>query len=110
MEITTSLWFEVSIVSIIFTIGNIVIGHFEEQTPRIRRILKYLFILLLICCISYFFGRKYAFILLGILLLFPIYIHAYHLPYKKGINGWTGEPKSKYYDLRGWDKDVFKEK
>jgi hypothetical protein len=26
---------------------------------------------------------------------------------KKGINGWTGEPKSKYYDFRGWDKNIF---
>jgi hypothetical protein len=29
------------------------------------------------------------------------------LPKKKGINGWTGEPKSKYYDFRGWDKNIF---
>jgi hypothetical protein len=27
---------------------------------------------------------------------------------KKGINGWTGEPKSKYYEYRKWDKDIFK--
>jgi len=22
------------------------------------------------------------------------------------INGWTGEPKSKYYEFRGWDKPI----
>ena len=22
---------------------------------------------------------------------------------KQGVNGWTGEPKEKYYQLRGWD-------
>src|SRR5258708_22258642 len=26
---------------------------------------------------------------------------------KKGINGWTGEPKSKYYEFRKWNKDIF---
>lgn len=28
-------------------------------------------------------------------------IHAWWLP-KHGINGWTGEPKDRYYALRGW--------
>jgi hypothetical protein len=27
---TNSLWFEVAIVSIIYAVGNIVFGHFEE--------------------------------------------------------------------------------
>ena len=32
-----------------------------------------------------------------------VYVHAVWLP-SKGINGWTGEPKDKYYELRGWPK------
>jgi hypothetical protein len=28
-------------------------------------------------------------------------IHMWWLP-KHGINGWTGEPRAKYYQLRGW--------
>ena len=39
---TESLWFEVSIVSIIYALGNILMGQFEEQTPKIRRVGKYL--------------------------------------------------------------------
>lgn len=31
---TDSLWFEIAIVSIIFALGNILMGHFEEQTPK----------------------------------------------------------------------------
>jgi hypothetical protein len=31
------------------------------------------------------------------------FIHAIWLP-GKGINGWTGEPENKYYELRGWKK------
>ena len=37
-----------------------------------------------------------------------LYIHIVILG-KHGINGWTGEPKEKYYEFRGWDKDIFKE-
>jgi hypothetical protein len=37
-----------------------------------------------------------------------LYIHVILLP-KKGINGWTGEPKSRYYDFRKWNKDIFKD-
>jgi hypothetical protein len=32
-----------------------------------------------------------------------MYIHAVWLP-SKGINGWTAEPRDKYYQLRGWKK------
>ena len=28
-------------------------------------------------------------------------VHAWWLP-RHGINGWTAEPKEKYYALRGW--------
>ena len=57
---------------------------------------------------SIYFGRTAAFVLLGVSLVPVLYIHAVLLP-KKGINGWTGEPKSKYYDFRGWSKDIFNE-
>jgi hypothetical protein len=107
MFTTESLWFEIAVVSIIFAVGNITMGHFEEQTPRVRRVGKYLLILALICGISVLFGRAIALIVLGLSLIPVLYIHAYYLPRKKGINGWTGEPKSKYYDFRNWNKDIF---
>ena len=107
---TDSLWFEIAIVSIIYAIGNICFGHFEEQTPKVRRIGKYILTLIIICVLSVYTGRIVAMLLLGSFLLPLLYVHGYYLPKKKGINGWTGEPKSKYYELRGWDKDIFKEK
>ncbi|MBD2699356.1 hypothetical protein IC229_01820 [Spirosoma sp. BT702] len=107
MWTTESLWFEVGIVSIIFAVGNMTMGHFEEQTPKIRRIGKYLFILLLICGISMVFGRTTAMTALSTFIIPLLYVHGYYLPKKKGINGLTGEPKSKYYDFRGWDKNIF---
>jgi hypothetical protein len=48
--------------------------------------------------------------LLSILIFPVIYVHGYYLPKRKGINGWTGEPKSKYYEFRNWDKDIFSKK
>ena len=107
MWVTDSLWFEIAIVSMIFAIGNILMGHFEEQTPKIRRVGKYLLTIILICGISTLFGRAAAMGLLAFSLLPILYIHMCYLPKKKGINGWTGEPKSRYYEFRKWNKDIF---
>lgn len=103
------MWFEVAIVSIIYAIGNITMGHFEEQTPKARRVGKYLLTILIVCLISYYFGRTVSMLVLSSFALPFAYIHFYYLPKKKGINGLTGEPKSRYYEFRGWNKDIFKE-
>ena len=110
MWTTESLWFEIAIVSIIYALGNILMGHFEERTAKIRRVAKYLLTLLLICAISVFFGRTVSMLLLAGFIIPVAYVHAYYLPKKKGINGWTGEPKSKYYEFRKWNKDIFSER
>ena len=107
---TDSLWFEIALVSIIYSVGNMTLGHFEEQTPKLRRVAKYLLTILIVCLIKYFLGRKIALIILCILIFPVLYIHFYYLPKKKGINGLTGEPKSKYYEFRGWDKNIFDRK
>jgi hypothetical protein len=109
MWTTDSLWFEIAIVSIIYALGNILMGHFEEQTPKIRRVGKYLLTLVLVCSISVYFGRTSSMTLLSLFIIPLLYVHGYYLPKKKGINGWTGEPKSKYYEFRHWDKDIFSE-
>jgi hypothetical protein len=105
---TETLWTEVAVVTIFFLLGHIYFGHFEERSPKWRKLLKYIITLAIIICISNYAGRIYAFGLLGLALLPVLYIHGVVLP-KKGINGWTGEPKGKYYDFRGWSKDIFNE-
>ena len=104
MLMIDSIWFEIAIVSIIYAIGNIVFGHFEEHTSKIKRVSKYILTLIIIAGISTYFGRTIALVTLALFFLPAIYIHTIALP-KKGINGWTAEPKEKYYELRGWDKD-----
>jgi hypothetical protein len=98
-----SVWFEVAVVSTIFAVGNILFGHFEEGTPKWRRLLKMVLMLGLSVAISAFLGRVWFWAFLGGLLLPVLYIHAWWLP-SKGINGWTGEPRDKYYALRGWKR------
>ncbi|MFC0514156.1 hypothetical protein ACFFGT_08100 [Mucilaginibacter angelicae] len=110
MWATESLWFEVAVVSIIYALGNIIFGHFEERTPVVRRVGKYLLTLIIVVAISFYIGRPVAMAFLAIFIVPLVYIHAYYLPRKKGINGLTGEPKSKYYEFRKWDKNIFDQK
>lgn len=105
---TNTLWFEVAVVGLIFSLGHILMGHFEERTSRWRKLLKFVVTLIIVITLSVFFGRTVAFGLLILMFLPVIYIHGIWLP-RRGINGWTAEPKSKYYEFRNWDKNIFKE-
>jgi hypothetical protein len=95
------MWMEAAIVATIFAVGNILFGHWEAETPKWRRLLKFVLILLLTLGISTSLGRRWAFLFLGILGLAALIVHAWWLP-RHGINGWTAEPKEKYYAMRGW--------
>jgi len=101
-----SLWFEVSIVSSTLLMGNIFMGHFEERTSKLRRFVKSVILVVLFVMLSAFFGRAVASVVFGLLFIPVLYIHGIWLP-KQGVNGWTGEPKSKYYEMRGWSKNIF---
>lgn len=97
------MWFEVAVVATGFAIGNILFGHFEEGTPKWRRVLKFVIVVGMTIGVSNLAGRRWAFLLLALLSIAPLVIHVWWLP-KHGINGWTGEPKDKYYQLRGWKR------
>jgi len=97
---TQTLWFDVAIVMTIFAIGNIMFGHFEEHKAKPRRIVKVVIVTAVIVLLSYAGLRWVAFILMGLMGVIAAYVHIVWLP-KHGINGWTGEPKDKYYALLG---------
>lgn len=103
-----TLWFEIAVVCGITAIGSIFFGHFEEHTPWYRRLIKLVFFNAVVVLLSYYLGRAWSFGFLAIMLLGVVYIHGIWLP-GKGINGLTGEPKDKYYKLRGWEKFLNKE-
>lgn len=94
-------WFEVAVVCGLTAVGTILMGHWEAGTPKWRRILKIVLISGLSVLISATAGRAWFFVFLGVILLLVLLIHFWWLP-RKGVNGWTGEPREKYYALRGW--------
>jgi hypothetical protein len=100
---TDTLWLEVAIVCGLTAFGSIFFGHFEEGTWKWRRVLKLAMTNIITVSLSALFGRFWAFGFLGFMLAAVLVIHLWWLP-KHGINGWTGEPKEKYYALRGWKR------
>lgn len=94
-------WFEVAVIFGICALGNIFFGHFEEYTPKWRRVAKPFVLGGVSVLISALAGRAWFFALMGAFTLAFAIIHGWWLP-RLGINGWTAEPKEKYYALRGW--------
>jgi hypothetical protein len=99
---TETLWFEAAVVLGIFAVGNIVFGHFEAHKPTWKRILKVVVLLAITLALSAGVGRIWAMGLLGVLILVAAYVHLVWLP-RQGVNGWTGEPRQRYYELIGYD-------
>jgi hypothetical protein len=50
--------------------------------------------------LTYYAGRLVSYSILLAMSLWGVYIHAVWLP-RNGVNGWTGEPRERYYQLRG---------
>lgn len=97
---TQTVWFDVALVMSIFAVGNILFGHFEEHKPKARRILKVILIVGLVVALSIAGLRWVGYIVIAMLGAAVAYVHIWWLP-GHGINGWTGEPKEKYYELLG---------
>ena len=92
---------DVGAMAVFLIIGNVLFRHFDPMLTLPRRIAKVALILAVTATVSYFFGRTGVIVAFTIALLPIVYIHGIWLP-KHGVNGWTGEPKAKYYALRGW--------
>ena len=95
------MWFEIAIVAALLLVGQILFARFEERTPRWRILFKHALGIAIFVSVSYFFGRFWFYVSLVAAAIPVLIIHAWWLP-KNGVNGWTGEPKDKYYELRGW--------
>jgi hypothetical protein len=95
---TNTLWFEIAIVMAIFAFGNILFGHFEAHKPKWQRVLKIVNVTVIFVVLSVFLGRAWAFGFLALLLLGAAIIHLWWLP-RNGVNGWTAEPRERYYEL-----------
>jgi hypothetical protein len=97
-----NLWIDAAVMASMFALGNILFGHFEERTPKWRRVLKFFLMTGGIVLLSATAGRAWSIGFVSTLLGLVAVIHFWWLPRKYGINGLTAEPKDKYYALRGW--------
>src|SRR5262245_24464440 len=97
---TDTQWFDVAVVGVMFAVGNILFGHFEEHRSKARRLLKFALFLAATVAFSYSGLRWVAYGAMGVLTVLVTYIHLWWLP-SRGVNGWTGEPKERYYELIG---------
>lgn len=85
----------------LYVVGNILFSHFEVETPKLKRLLKLAIFSAIMVLIYVTLGRPWSLVWLVLPIAAVIYIHAVWLP-RHGINGLTGEPRDKYYELRGW--------
>lgn len=102
MWATDTLWFDVALMATLIAIGSTLLGRFEEHKPRWRRVLKVSLGIGLFVGVSATAGRPWMLALLGLTLVAVAIVHAWWLP-KHGVNGWTAEPRERYYALLGLD-------
>jgi hypothetical protein len=93
--------FDLAVMAMFLAVGNIVFWKFDPFQSLWRRALKIVTALAITATVSHYFGRKGVFIWFAIAALPVLYVHGIWLP-RHGVDGWTGEPKEKYYALRGW--------
>ena len=101
---TNTYWFDVAIAATVLAFGHLAFGRFEEHRPWWRRTLKLVASLALFVGVSVFAGREWLYTLLGVTAVFVLAVHGWWLP-KHGVNGWTAEPRERYYALRGLGPD-----
>jgi len=98
------MWMPVAITAFIFAVGNILFGHFQERTPKWRRVAKVVLVLSVIGAISAKAGPLWGLAPVAVMLVVFVIVHLWWLP-KHGINGLTGEPRDKYYELMRWSRE-----
>jgi hypothetical protein len=99
---TNTHWFDVSVAMTVFMLGQLGFGRFVEYQSRWRRLLKTLLGAGLLVATSSWAGRAWMYVLLALIVTGVGVVHAWWLP-RKGVNGWTAEPRARYYALMGLD-------
>lgn len=102
MWLTDTYWFDVAVATSLLMLGHLFFGRFSEYQPRWRRLLKSLIGVAMIVGTTVLFGRVWSWVLIGVIVLAVVVVHGWWLP-KKGVNGWTAEPRDRYYELMGLD-------
>ena len=98
MWTTDTRWFDIATFSTLWVVLVFVFGHFEQHKPAWRRLTKFAVLLILFLVLAETAGRPVAYAVLGLLLIAGASLHFAVLS-KRGINGWTGEPREKFEAL-----------
>jgi hypothetical protein len=94
--------FDLFLASTLFALGSIVFGHFEAKTPLPRRLAKLASFLGLTALVSWVLGQPWSLIWIFGVFGLGLGFHVWWTK-KHGIGVFSGEPREKYYQLRGWD-------
>lgn len=98
MWTTDTRWFDVATFSTLWVVLLLVFGHFEQHKPAWRRLTKFAVLLVLFLVLAETAGRPVAYAVLGLLLIAGASLHFAVLS-RRGINGWTGEPRERFNAL-----------
>jgi len=101
---TDTYWFDVAIATTGLMLGHLCFGRFVEHRSRWRRLLKSLIGVAMVVGTTAWAGRGWMFGLLGAIAIGVLVVHGWWLP-RNGVNGWTAEPRDRYYALLGLDSN-----
>ena len=101
---TDTYWFDVALATTLLLLVHMAFYRFESFKPRWRILLKSVIGVGLVVGTTMMFGRQWTYVLIAAIAVMVIAVHGWWLP-RHGINGWTAEPRDKYYELIGLDPD-----
>jgi len=91
---------ELLLIMVVMLQGFLFFGHFEEKTPKRRRLLKWAIYIGVALLIGATAGRPWTFVWIAFLPLLGFTVHLLWCR-KHGIHPLTAEPRDKFYALRG---------
>ena len=98
---TDTYWFDVAVVTTVLMLGHHCFGRFVEYQSRGRRLVKSALGVALLVGASVWAGRRpWMLALLGVVVAGILLVHGWWLP-RKGVNGWTAEPRDRYHAAHG---------
>ena len=101
---TDTRWYDGALVTSPFAVGGTLFGRFEGHGPRWRRCLEVTLATTPFVGVPAAAGREWMYALLGATLAAVVAVHAWWLP-EHGVDGWTAEPRERYYALLGLGAD-----
>jgi len=99
---TDTYWFDVAVGTSLLMLGHLYFRPFEEHKPRRRRLAKSVLGVGLVVGTTAFLGRTWTWVLIGAIRIGVLIVHRRWLR-RNGVNGWTAEPRDRYYALLGLD-------